>query len=438
MPHKIDNVGSNKLPSKGYIAFDQVDYRNKWVYFTVSFIVFVYVWSNRIHLYNFGVNELNGYGATEFLINYEGGFVRRGLLGQLLYWFYGFSGFPVENMIRIICGFSYLFVVYFFLKNFIKQGYSWWFIFSPLVVGYVFLIIRKDFLEMTVLIGMLSLLKNQSPSILKRLLATALAILGIFFHEPFFFWGVPIFLLLLLGGGKSSKQRWGNSIFALAVFAAFIPQLIYKGDTPTANAIVEAWNNQFGEPVLGNSSYNSIGALTWNLKETLQSHFHLNTYGAYSMPYGLFWQPLWGIAIYYFCTNFIFVFHRPGMKNVQERKLAFSSVYLLTLICMLPMFTILSTDFSRSYCYVSVTALATLVIFPANYIIKLFPHFYLRMVERINNFLVRYFPPSRPIMVFLLLFLAQFYSSFTIQGNIENSIAWYFFDWILRHIMPLL
>lgn len=432
MSQKIDGEENVHSRPKGYIAFDQVDYRNKWVYFIVSLVIVIYLC--QIKNYFIDIN-LRDFESSEFLINYEGGFVRRGLLGQLLYWIYSTTGFSVVTMIQIISACAYLVVVCFFLRRFSREGYSWWFLFSPVVFGFYVSIIRKDFLEMVLLIGMIALIKEQSPSIFNRILATMIAIVGLLMHEAFFFWGIPCYALLLLGNYGSRKEKFENLLLMLAIFATFGLMVVFKGNTETAQAIRDSWNAPFGRTLLEDNAGNSINALGWSIDYAVQHHKIYNLYGSGGVPLGIFWQPVWAIAIYYFCTNFIFVFHKPGMHHVKERKLAFSALYSFTFICMLPMFILLSCDYARLYYYISAAALTVFVLIPTNRILKIFPGFYLKTVNKINDAFVRYFPPRRPILLVMLLCLAIAYAGFNFEENFHNSIIYKSVCCLLAHIV---
>ncbi len=118
--------------------------------------------------------NLQGWGFTEFLINFEGGFVRRGLLGEILLWITTHTGIHPHIIITAICLLSFGFVLSFFLCAFKKRGYCWWIVFSPLLCGFLVYFIRKDYLLYCVLIGMLWLMRNPNPILRKKLFAFAL------------------------------------------------------------------------------------------------------------------------------------------------------------------------------------------------------------------------------------------------------------------------
>lgn len=95
----------------------------------IAFLVKLY-W--RTAMYLGLVNPLKTYEYTEFLINYQGGFVRRGLLGEGIYQIYKVYPFPLHLVLTIVCYAVFIYVLVFFLYKFYKRGYSWWLVLSPL------------------------------------------------------------------------------------------------------------------------------------------------------------------------------------------------------------------------------------------------------------------------------------------------------------------
>lgn len=63
-------------------------------------------------------------GVSEFLINYQGGFVRRGLLGEILLHLHNNLKLSPYYSIITLSIFSYIGIVIFFVKLFIKNGYT--------------------------------------------------------------------------------------------------------------------------------------------------------------------------------------------------------------------------------------------------------------------------------------------------------------------------
>jgi len=109
---------------------------NNKIYITYFFYIFIttVIYLN-LHLYEFP----NKYVYTDWLINYEGGFVRRGLLGQIIFEISNFFNIEISQIIlyfQIISYFLY-FLLFFFIFLKIKTNFFWFvIIFSPVLFLY--------------------------------------------------------------------------------------------------------------------------------------------------------------------------------------------------------------------------------------------------------------------------------------------------------------
>ena len=90
---------------------------------------------------------------SEFLINFEGGFVRRGLIGELLYFFSMSTGLQPAWIFVPVCVIAYIFVTWFLYNKFKGYGIIWWLVFSPLLCGHTTDLIRKDYIMYCFIIG---------------------------------------------------------------------------------------------------------------------------------------------------------------------------------------------------------------------------------------------------------------------------------------------
>ena len=91
------------------------------IYFFFLIFAFLFFLNNNL-------NEFpNKYVFSDWLINYEGGFIRRGLLGQIIFEISNLSKIKIHNVIFFFQGFGYLLYFYLFLKNTskIKFNFFW-------------------------------------------------------------------------------------------------------------------------------------------------------------------------------------------------------------------------------------------------------------------------------------------------------------------------
>lgn len=383
--------------------------------------------------YNYTHDYINTFAYTEFLINFQGGFVRRGLLGEILYQIYTIFPYSLWLVITVLSYAAFVFVLLFFIKQFKKNNYCWWIIFSPILLGMTAFIVRKDFILYTLLIGCLYLLRNSSDSLLKRILACMLIVLGLFLHEAFIFFGFPIYAMVLL---SFKNKRTINYALILIPILIFLILCKFKGNYETAVAIVNSWNNILPGTPLEYNYYNSIGAIGWESIPTFIFHIRTNA-NLIDGGIGIVMLPVSIIAIYYLVTNFLITFNQKNQVNSATVKQALSLLYSFAIICLIPMFTILSCDTGRVVQYSTVTTFATLLILSPQTVIKLFPKWYNKSITYINNKIYEFLRPSKGLLIIMLLFLGMAPDTFSLPRCWRYSIIGTLFENFISIILWL-
>lgn len=107
----------------------------------------------------------NTWQVSEWLINYQGGFVRRGLTGDILFFCSQIMSIPPQILAVFISLVAYVFVLHTTLRSPILQNNV--LVFSPLALGsavYSEYLIRKDFLiaASVVILARMYLIRNTS------------------------------------------------------------------------------------------------------------------------------------------------------------------------------------------------------------------------------------------------------------------------------------
>lgn len=343
-------------------------------------------------------NGINYWQFTEWLINYEGGFVRRGLLGEMLYWFCSHTGIGPRYIISFASLAIYLSLFYFFFKKFRERGLCCWFLAAPFMFGYVEWVIRKDFLMIWLLIAILIMLNHKQIPLKNQLGAIALSILGILIHESFLFFACPLTLLLI--------RRKGNSnLFWIFIFSLFIEIILicyFRGSLDTVEKIRISWNKFISSPQLVIYHHNSLGALFWDLKETILYHLKNNIgYNYYCS--GLLIRPIGAFFAYYLLVNF--------MKFFQSKKGIFSTddatnigaLFIILAISMFPLFSVLSCDYARLYQYEGLTITGAYIVLDREILTGIIPKRILDFSRRFNEFTCTLLPPSRGLLMSLFL-----------------------------------
>lgn len=350
------------------------------------------------------LTPINQWGFTEYLINYQGGFVRRGIIGEGLLSLAktGLSGDTIVNLIRAVSVACYAAMLAFFLYQFRRHRWNWWIILAPVFMGYVICIVRKDFMQELLLIGILMMMRGSPRSSCHARLwgATALCVLELFIHEAIIFWGMPIVGLLI---ATSPASKWEKTAAISIIAATFAILSIFKGNPEAAWSITESWQPWF--PDLQHDMWNSIGAIGWNLGWTAHFHFTSNfcspTIGWMKLPLQI---AAFSCYAYMIC-NFVYAFS-PRSSARETLRLHLTAVYILTAACMIPLFTVLSVDYSRLYQYLAVTSFAAVIVIPGARLDRALPRCLRLLTVRITDIVDRYFTPSKGIMV-ALLFLAD-------------------------------
>ena len=234
---------------------------------------FFYLVIGHIFILNLNLNEFPyKYVFSDWLINYEGGFVRRGLFGHINYKISVITKFDLKNIIfffQVLGYILYFGLIYnFFLK--IKINFFWLLIiFSTISFLYPISEIealgRKDiyillcFLIFTII----------NPTSLNKLIKTFLIIFTIssLIHEISFFYLPYYFLVIYFKSYFSIKEKINTKhILLIVTFILFLTYLnLFISDQVNINKIVYAYENL-------NFNIN-FGALSW-LSKSLDEHFN--------------------------------------------------------------------------------------------------------------------------------------------------------------------
>ncbi|MDE6392983.1 MAG: hypothetical protein K2L59_06930 [Muribaculaceae bacterium] len=344
---------------------------------------------------------INYWQFTEWLINYQGGFVRRGLIGDGLWRLCDMTGAGPRYIVSLVSLGLYGSLLYYFFRKFREKHLCWWLLGSTLMFGYVDYVIRKDFLLIWCYVACLLLLKEKDPAVWRRAGAGVLMVFCMFVHEAFLFFGVPLVMLLLADG----RHRWLLVLTAAAVLGSFILMCVRHGSHETVVAINGSWNTLAGSEVHPYNPENAIGALDWETVPTFMLHLRRNT----GYPYyfiSMFIRPLAMFLAYYIVTFFLKAFRHPESRYDERDRANIAAVFILLTVCMLPMWTVLSCDNLRMFQYVATCTVGAFLVLGQDRIRTAFPSGYMNFAVRLNRWTESRLPVSRGWM--LLLFLCWF------------------------------
>lgn len=304
--------------------------------------------------------DYDSFLVSDWMINYSGGFVRRGLAGQVLWWIYQhIASFNPVILVVCVCEVLSAVVLLLALRFFRREGLSLLLLPAGCMFGYTLFGIngRRDFLLLLLAYALFyaySRLRERRRW-QTMIVFQCLSVTMVLFHEASFLFTMPALLLLELGDRRYSlRQRvWQAVLLFMPSLLAVFATVVYKGDMQTAAAITSSWSDAMyrfpddsGQHVLS-----GVQALTWSLKDAALHHLTMgyidtNNPQLYTVVFVIFNF----IATFYLVTHINTVFlgcHER--KEIDRQPLA--RFLCLQFFSLLPMFTVLSCDWGRTLPY---------------------------------------------------------------------------------------
>lgn len=297
---------------------------------------------------------------TEWLINYAGGFVRRGLPGETILLIAEQTKIQ-ENYLVIFISFAIYFLVFAIIRFKSKSYFSSAFLLSPVALGsaaYQDFIVRKDALGILFLLICLHCYQKIKRPLVRLLICNTFACVAILSHETFFFYALPA-LIIINADLKSGAVLAQCKKIAISCIC-YLPSIVtfglvthFHGTWITAKKInlslLHLW--QVMDPINSCNcladARGSIDALAWTASEGL--NLSKSVLSSYSNG---IWIPLaWGITIA-FCYGATIFFLKDTStaevnrndKNLNKRNL--KSILLFQLLMIGPLF-VFGWDFGR-------------------------------------------------------------------------------------------
>lgn len=366
--------------------------KGKKIEYALSIIVFAlffrHLYYNMRHLlmyvhhcpYNYDSWEI-----SDWLINYEGGFVRRGLLGQLLYYAEDIVKYDIRTAIMLVTVLSSCIILYLLFRIFRENGWSPLIIPTGFCLGFTCfnLFGRRDLLSLLLSFCIFWIYKKVTIGPQNMMILCVFYVLSVFqilMHEASFFYTFPILMLFYFMKDRTKvplnmpiNNIKAQSYSFLRTLCFFSPILItmlfvciYKGNQEYAESIWYSWNNIF-EMFPQDAKLTRIGegvqALAWDAKETFSGHLMVAYMGgANSSPWRI---PL---AIFNLVVCFFLIVRIDKIDTFFKKKksideLLICYITLVQFFFMLPLFTVLSCDWGRTIPYWTISTLFVYNIF---------------------------------------------------------------------------
>ena len=303
------------------------------------FLILLFI--NSIYYIHFFVYSSNEWLVADWLINYSGGFVRRGLSGELILLISNFFNIAAQDsLFFLFSSLQLFFFIFIFILLRQKQITFWFFLIfaSPSFLSfYIFdpsIIARKEILiYLTYLAWMITLSRHSKVTFNTSIIFSILGIFITLLHEIFVFYSV-IFYLITIIYFKEKSLKLNYSIFIPLSSAAtvILIMLVPTGFNSLAicSRIIEAGI----EP-----SVCEGGILSWPARGVIEGFIHnLTIYN--------FWTPF-GLVLILFLPIipfFLFSYANHLLINQPSNRLLF--FLAIQLISMSPLFLV-ATDWGR-------------------------------------------------------------------------------------------
>lgn len=346
MDNKINNNNPTKLNK----------YEKLICIFFCSIFVALQLYRIIPPLLGYYVPDYTGFCIPDLMINYQGGFIRRGLLGELLFQMYNIHPYPLYSVVVWIETIIFLIVFSIMGNVYIKKA---WFPIMPIALCEGVLSFRRDFLMLLLAIIIFSCIfkyvEKKKPFYI--ILVSIISTLSVFIYEPSFFFIVPISIFILwktFDGSKDSKIIRCFMPFIVPIISMGLACL-FKGNQNAAEIIWSSWQPMLDYVGADSSKMPAaINFLTLDTKEVMAMHLRAD--------YGINLHD-WSINFNQLCAGLLFLvgfyyltIQMPRSQHEDSESTILSDVFLFQFICLIPMFSVLSCDVGRTINYVITTS----------------------------------------------------------------------------------
>ena len=304
-------------------------------------------WSNYFQIYVFaliffGIFFLyskhdvgNDSSLSDWLINYEGGFVRRGLIGELITNFSSVFSLKLRDSIlifQLVFFLSYYLLIILFCKNLAQNRLIILAIFSPIFILYPVAEIealgRKELIIFTIFLSYLFFdIKNFQVQLTYKLLLFPISILT---WEPIIFFFSFIFLIdLFVFQIKNFDKKFFCVLFSY--FASiFLVMLIYFNPFPIENynTMKNFLESEFGEACYMSCGF--VGQQSANSFSELYKMFYEKFKFSYALRYLLI------IIVGFFPLSFLYTYSKAKSKKKLFIVSKFKNLFFPFFLALLP------------------------------------------------------------------------------------------------------
>lgn len=370
------------------------------------------------------------------LYNYGGGFIRRGLWGEILFAVNSFSGVsPVIfcHTVSIVC---LAILAWWLIRKLRQKGYGWYIVTAGFMLGSVGTLgldsMRRDYMELALMLLMVVSFRRLSfkPWLV---VGNLIGIFAILLHEATFFFMVPAAIALSYA---INRKFWLSIAQWLPCLAIFIICCLCKGSSEMQTAVIESVHAHFPGLISGDEIPWSLHFIGADTHEVLKMHVALNiiSLSDYMIPAAVV-TLLLVVYLYYMSMAMPTAFASRAVNFGEFRSL--SAIMIFQFIALLPMFTLLSCDIGRVAVYWTVSSYIIWLAIDNDTTERMFPESYSRVCGRLSDNMLRYLKPTKWFTTLLFLMVG-----FPLVGRTERFIFHasagfrIFYNYYIAKILP--
>lgn len=364
----------------------------------------------------------SGWGISDMLINYQAGFVRRGLLGEILYQIYQICPFDVSHSILFLIILSAVLCISLLYVICHKLSYSPVLLISGFTLQFMALVevvgVRRDYLSLLfcfIAFGTYRKWVNSScVNWIWYSLCQSLMIVSFLLHEGAWFYTFPILCLHLYYWSTRHKKEgllsrlYRCAIFSIPVSLVMMTLFLHKGSSDIAQGIWSSWSPLFKQFPLMGTETPEIGMSVQCLSCSTMDFVKGCGLSCWGLTYGV-WLPMFPLTIAMFPAIIYLVSQANtscvgfGYPLKPINCILLTSILIVQLLFMLPFFLFLSCDYGRLVCYWIISSIYAYYIFRND--IDCFPRFVRQTSEHFQNLIKKANFLSSPLGYVIILLL---------------------------------
>lgn len=320
---------------------------NFFIYISILIIIFNFT---------FFVIEKSPFQYSDWLINYQGGFVRRGLPGEIFYQLYKLTSIPLD----LIVFFSVSLLYIFFAINFVKftsniklNLLNLLILFSPL--SFIYPVMeqkvsgRKDIIFIFLVI-FLTMILDKLKFEHQKYLIILLVLISAFSHTGFIVFTPIFFLLFIVSNHKNSFWKILRELIIISAFSILILLLILFNtsiDNQSIYKICEAIKDYL--PACGQDDY--IETVNWSLKYAIELNDKLWKKENYISFYTL--------AFIFANAPLVYAFYKAELNKKYSFRVNPIFIFIFINLITIPIYFV-GVDYGR---YMHITYLSLLILY---------------------------------------------------------------------------